>query len=481
MSVRLPFSNALFAFAQPTTMCYATAMARIAHFVLAMLPGMLIVGLLPAAHDTVNFPQALALSVSAGLLCVLMLSMFGVYGNILFSNQSLFQRSFFAWTISFGLLLAVNEPFRFILRVPRDHLLAWYLLSLCLLVVSRLVMLAFFQQRIRRGKFVHRSVILGMTQNALHLADYILENAGAGSGLLGFIDDRDSSRLPRHRLPHLGGSATLEQMVREGKVDQVLMALPATAHERNNHYVQQLRRLPVQVLLVPDMSTFQIAHRRMVPVAGSPMFVVAEPPLQGWAPLIKRSEDIVLSSVALLLLAPLMLLIAVAVKLESRGPVLFRQKRYGYNNRLIEVYKFRSMYHHLRDEHAGVQTGKNDPRVTRVGRFIRKTSLDELPQLLNVLAGTMSMVGPRPHASATKAANVLFEDAVEEYVSRHRVKPGITGLAQVNGYRGETDTIEKIQLRVEYDLEYIETWSLWLDLSILLRTLPAVLSARAAY
>jgi len=211
------------------------------------------------------------------------------------------------------------------------------------------------------------------------------------------------------------------------------------------------------------------------------MFVVAEPPLQGWAPVLKRGEDVLLSALALLLLAPLMALIALAVKLDSPGPVLFRQKRYGYNQRLIEVFKFRSMHHHLRDEHAAQQTGRDDPRVTRIGRFIRKTSLDELPQLFNVLAGSMSLVGPRPHATATKAANVLFEDAVQEYVARHRVKPGITGLAQVNGYRGETDTIEKIQRRVEYDLEYIENWSLWLDLSILLRTLPAVLSAEAAY
>jgi lipopolysaccharide/colanic/teichoic acid biosynthesis glycosyltransferase len=176
-----------------------------------------------------------------------------------------------------------------------------------------------------------------------------------------------------------------------------------------------------------------------------------------------------------------MVLLALAVKLDSRGPVLFRQARYGYNQRLIGVYKFRSMYHHLRDEHADVQTARDDPRVTRVGRFIRKTSLDELPQLFNVFKGSMSMVGPRPHATATKAANLLFEDAVEEYASRHRVKPGITGLAQVNGYRGETDTVEKIQRRVEFDLQYIESWSLWMDLSILLRTLPAVLSARSAH
>ncbi|RBH45093.1 undecaprenyl-phosphate glucose phosphotransferase, partial [Pseudomonas sp. MWU13-2860] len=192
-------------------------------------------------------------------------------------------------------------------------------------------------------------------------------------------------------------------------------------------------------------------------------------------------EDVLLAAVALALAAPLMLLLALLIKLDSPGPVLFRQKRYGYNNRLIEVYKFRSMYVEQADADAEAQTTRRDPRVTRVGRFIRKTSLDELPQLLNVLGGSMSMVGPRPHATATKAAGVLFEDAVSEYTARHRVKPGITGWAQVNGYRGETDTLAKIERRVEYDLEYIENWSLWFDFYILIRTLPAVLSADAAY
>ena len=204
-------------------------------------------------------------------------------------------------------------------------------------------------------------------------------------------------------------------------------------------------------------------------------------PFKGWSPLIKRIEDLVLASLALLLLSPLMLGVALAIKLDSPGPVLFRQKRYGYNNRLIEVYKFRSMYHQMADAHAERQTTKGDSRVTRVGAFIRRTSLDELPQLLNVLLGSMSMVGPRPHATATKAAGILFEEAVETYSARHRVKPGITGWAQINGYRGETDTLEKIEKRVEFDLEYIENWSVWFDLYILFRTLPAVAFSKEAY
>ncbi|MEH6413481.1 undecaprenyl-phosphate glucose phosphotransferase [Pseudomonas sp. CGJS7] len=478
-----PLSPALFAFARPNAIRYTVAMARLAHFAIAAGVGLLALSLFQD-DPMALFGEHLALSLLAGLLCLLVFQTLDLYGHQMFSHLLLIRRVFFAWSAAFALVMTLHGLFRALSPLPPKTLAVWYLLGLGLFVLSRLVMLWFFQRRIRQGHFIQRSVILGMTENALRLAEQVHHRADVASGLIGYIDDRRSHRLsetPPPELPRLGDIGALEQLIRDGRVDQVLVALPAQAQGRNEALAQRLRRLPVQVLLIPDMTTFRFAHRRMVPMGGVPMFVVAEPPLQGWAPLLKRCEDLVLSGLALLALAPLMLLIALAVKLDSPGPVLFRQKRYGYNHRLIEVYKFRSMHHHLRDDHADRQTGRGDPRVTRVGRFIRKTSLDELPQLLNVFGGSMSMVGPRPHATATKAANVLFEDAVEEYVARHRVKPGITGLAQVNGYRGETDTLEKIQKRVEYDLEYIENWSLWLDLSILLRTVPAVLSTQAAY
>jgi len=480
--MRLPFPESIFAFAKPSTLRYTTLLVRLTHLVFAALPGLLI-GMQSTGVDSIGFNQMLVLSLAAGTLCVLVSNLFGLYGFELFSNRLLISRTFFAWSIAFCMPLLALLPFSVALQISRHWLATWYLASLALLWASRAVMLQFFQRRMRRGKFLRRSVIVGMTENAMLLADYMLDRVDAGSGLIGFIDERQGGRLPAHRLPYLGGLDRLEMLVRDGRVDQILLALPASMSGRYDEYVQRLCRLPVQVLLAPDMSLLRTPRKRLasVSMAGAPMFVIAEPPLQGWASLIKRAEDVLLSGAALVVLSPLMLLVGLAVKLESRGPVLFRQRRYGYNHRLIEVYKFRSMHHEMRDEHADVQTARHDPRVTRVGRFIRKTSLDELPQLFNVFGGSMSMVGPRPHATATKAANVLFEDAVEEYVSRHRVKPGITGLAQINGYRGETDTLEKIQRRVEYDLHYIENWSLWLDLKILLRTLPAVLSARSAY
>jgi exopolysaccharide biosynthesis polyprenyl glycosylphosphotransferase len=220
---------------------------------------------------------------------------------------------------------------------------------------------------------------------------------------------------------------------------------------------------------------------RFVPYFGITALRVTQKPIEGWGYVLKWLEDKVIASIAILLLSPILLGVAIAIRLESKGPILFRQTRYGFNNKLIEVFKFRSMYHESRDAHAEVQTVKHDRRVTRVGRFIRRASLDELPQLFNVLRGEMSIVGPRPHAVRTKAAGRLFEDVVKEYAVRHKIKPGITGWAQVNGWRGETDTEEKIKKRVECDLYYIENWSIQLDLEIILRTAFAVFSSKGAY
>ena len=198
-------------------------------------------------------------------------------------------------------------------------------------------------------------------------------------------------------------------------------------------------------------------------------------------PAVKAVFDRIVAAIALVVLAPLMLLVALAVKLESRGPVLFRQPRHGFNNELINVYKFRSMYTDMADIHATKQVTRDDPRVTRVGRFIRKTSIDELPQLFNVLRGELSLVGPRPHATQTKVGSRLYQEVVDGYYARHRMKPGITGWAQINGWRGEIDSDDKIRYRTVYDLHYIENWSLLLDLRIILRTLLVGFSHPNAY
>ncbi len=454
---------------------------RIAHALACMLPGLLLGAFMP--DGVMEKPQNyLAMQVFFGIVVVLILQAMGVYSEALFSNALRLRSIVIAWSASFGLLLFMQRTLGLFGNLSNEHLVFWYVASLFLYCVIRLLMLALFKHQMRKGVFLQNAVILGATENGMRLAEYLLQHQDIRSGVMGFIDDR-IGRMPKTvaNLPLLGNTSDLERLIREEKVTQVLVALPWTAENRMDHIIHELRRFPVNVLLVPDMVAFRHSHNRITEVAKLPMFNASDVPLNGWSPFIKRAEDIVLSSLALLALSPFMLLVALAIKLDSPGPVFFRQKRYGYNNRLIEVFKFRSMHQHQADATAEQQTTRGDARITRVGRFIRKTSLDELPQLFNVVAGSMSMVGPRPHATATKAAGILFEQAVKEYTSRHRVKPGITGLAQINGYRGETDTVEKIEKRVEFDLEYIENWSVWFDLYILMRTVPAVLFTREAY
>ena len=230
------------------------------------------------------------------------------------------------------------------------------------------------------------------------------------------------------------------------------------------------------------MSKLRLRPRSYSYIGTVPVLDVVDKPIADWDLVLKWMFDKIVGSALLILLSPILIAAAVAVKLDSKGPVLFRQKRYGFNNELIEVFKFRSMYAEATDATAAKLVTKDDPRVTRVGRFIRKTSIDELPQLLNVvLKGNLSLVGPRPHALHAKAEDRLYDQVVDGYFARHKVKPGITGWAQVNGWRGETDTSEKIQRRVEHDLYYIENWSVFFDLYILATTPFALLKSDNAY
>ncbi|MGH8579357.1 MAG: exopolysaccharide biosynthesis polyprenyl glycosylphosphotransferase [Gammaproteobacteria bacterium] len=238
---------------------------------------------------------------------------------------------------------------------------------------------------------------------------------------------------------------------RLNRIDDILVALPWGAEQRIIGVLEKLRALPVDVRLSPDMVGLDFPGHGYSYYGDIPALNVFNKPISRWDYALKSIEDKVLSVLILILIFPVMLVIAVLIKLESRGPIFFRQKRYGFNNRLIEVYKFRTMYVEQQDENAQRLTTKDDRRVTKIGRFLRRTSLDELPQFFNVLQGDMSIVGPRPHAMEAKAAGVLYGKLVGQYSVRHTVKPGITGWAQVNGWRGETDTEEKIRKRVEYD------------------------------
>ena len=294
---------------------------------------------------------------------------------------------------------------------------------------------------------------------------YAQEPAGAPAKIAGY--------------PMLGGIEELVQAARRAEVDDVVVAMPWNADKELTETIERLKELPINVYISSDLVGFQLAFR---PALGSfhelPMFEVVQRPISGWSYLLKTIEDYVLATIALILLSPLLILVAIAIKIDSPGPVFFMQPRLGFNNRPFNIYKFRSMYHREIPEHRVQQATKEDPRITRVGRIIRRTSIDELPQLFNVLNGTMSLVGPRPHALSH---NEEFSHQVRGYFARHKVKPGITGWAQVNGLRGETDTPEKIQARVEHDVYYAENWSLAFDLRILIMTVLVVLFQRNAY
>ncbi|HQT76004.1 MAG: undecaprenyl-phosphate glucose phosphotransferase [Rhodospirillales bacterium 20-64-7] len=343
------------------------------------------------------------------------------------------------------------------------------------------------RQRLHAGPApLNRTVIIG---EAASIADLVLRiRAGAPRSfdVIGLVSHADTSELGSRDtylgLPLFGDIDALERMIRQDAVDTVLVALPWTEADRIRAIIHRISMAPVDVYVYPGLNVLNLPLRRAErSLDNLPLLVACNRPIDGWRGFVKRAEDVVLSAGVLLFISPVMLAIAVAIKLTSKGPVFFKQRRLGYNNRVIEVLKFRSMYTHLADADATLQAFRGDKRVTKVGAWLRKTSMDELPQLLNVLRGDMSLVGPRPHALATTAGGMALEEAVPVYASRHRVKPGITGWAQVHGYRGALDTVDKIVHRVNHDLYYIENWSLALDLKILWRTARLVFADDNAF
>ncbi len=280
-------------------------------------------------------------------------------------------------------------------------------------------------------------------------------------------------------IPYLGNTEDLVKGARQAAFEDVVVALPWNADQEVIEAVETLKELPINVYISSDLVGYRLAFR---PALGTfqelSMFEVLQRPISGWSSLLKFLEDYIIGALVLLLLSPFFLFVALAIKIDSPGPVFFKQPRFGFNNKRFNIYKFRSMYYQEVPEDRVTQATKEDPRITRVGRFIRKTSIDELPQLFNVLNGTMSLVGPRPHAVSH---NEDFAKRVRGYFGRHKVKPGITGLAQVKGLRGETDTLEKITARTKHDIYYAENWSLLFDLRILVKTAFVVVFQRNAY
>lgn len=357
-------------------------------------------------------------------------------------------------------------------QVSRGWLLSWFFAGGALLIAYRLLLRAMILRWSEMGKLKRRTVIVGGGPNAETLIDAISRGATSDIELIGFFDDRDNDRSPEQvsGLHKLGRVSDLVEFARRARIDLVIVSMPLSAETRVLEMLRQLWVLPVDIRLSAHMSKLRFTDKTYSYVGELPVFDMADRPISDWNLVFKWAFDKIVAACALVALSPIMIGTAIAVKTTSKGPVLFKQKRHGFNNELIEVYKFRSMYTDMSDVQASKLVTRDDPRVTPVGRFIRKTSIDELPQLFNVLKGQLSIVGPRPHALEAKAANRLYHDAVDGYFARHKVKPGITGWAQIHGWRGETDTVDKIMKRVDHDLYYIENWSILLDLYILVMT-----------
>ena len=400
-----------------------------------------------------------------------------------FSVRTAWARVATAWLstgmflMTLGFLLKVSEEF------SRGWAISWFVIGATTLFVLRAGGTAWMLRLKRRGVFNHRVAIFGAGSQGDRLAKYILGNEKLTIDLVGFFDDRVPERLPERevKLPLYGDLKDLIAQIRRGLIDQVIVALPWSAERRLQEVVAELAITPVRIRLAPDLATFAFSQRPVVLLGDLPVMTLFERPISGFDQVVKKAEDMILGTLALILLSPLLLVVAVAIKLDSPGPIFFRQDREGFNNQRFRIWKFRSMRADRCETDGITQASKADARITRVGRFIRRTSIDELPQLFNVLAGEMSLVGPRPHAPSTKAGDKVFSDVVSHYAARHKVKPGMTGWAQVFGWRGETDTEEKLLKRLEHDLYYIENWSVLLDLYILARTAVTLAFQKTAY
>jgi Undecaprenyl-phosphate glucose phosphotransferase len=407
----------------------------------------------------------------------------------LYSVQALgaFVRSFTRIALAWTVVVAGLMVSAFFGKVGADFsrvwIATWYVSALIALFGERLVVSLLVRRWIREGRLNRRAVIVGGGPEAESLIKALEASHDTDIRIAGIFDDRGPHRVSPivAGYPKLGNINELLDFARNSRLDLLIVALPITAEKRLLQLLKKLWVLPVDIRLSAHSNELRFRPRTYSYIGNVPFIDITDKPIADWDHVKKWLFDKIVAGAALILLAPVMAAIALMIKLDSKGPVLFRQKRQGFNNELIDVLKFRTMYADMTDADANRLVTKDDPRVTRVGRFLRKTSLDELPQLINVLKGDLSLVGPRPHALKAKARNKLYAEVVDGYFARHRVKPGVTGWAQICGWRGETDTEEKIQRRVEHDLYYIENWSVMFDLYICLMTPFALFKGENAY
>jgi putative colanic acid biosysnthesis UDP-glucose lipid carrier transferase len=383
-----------------------------------------------------------------------------------------------SWLALLAILLLCGYATRSLNLFEPDIVFWWAVITPALLWLTYFSGRALLRRLAAQPENRRTAVVVGAGALGVKVANAFRARGDIGLSFLGYFDDRADQRVdPDAMLMRLGSLRQVAEYVREHGVHEVYITLPLGSQPRIVELLEQVQGTTASVFFVPDVFGISIIQGRLQDMNGVPVVGLCETPFTGTNRLVKRIEDVVLASLILVLISPLLLAIAIGVRLTSPGPAIFRQRRNGLDGTEIVVWKFRSM--HTQDDGAVVpQATKGDPRITPFGAFLRRTSLDELPQFFNVLQGHMSIVGPRPHAVAH---NEQYRQLIKAYMVRHKVKPGITGWAQIHGHRGETDTIEKMQARVEYDLEYLRNWTLGLDLQIIARTVKLVFIDRHAY
>jgi Undecaprenyl-phosphate glucose phosphotransferase len=469
--------------ADPISPVVLIGLVRLAEFITIAAIGAAAYGVLlyPSPGFAWNYAAAIVLMSGAAILAF---QAFEIYSVPAFrTHVRQLYRLALAWTLVFLIAFAVSSFGKFNGTFSGMWAASWFCVGFFALFFGRFVLTALVRPWARDGRLLRRVVVVGGGREGESLIRALESEADSDVRIIGMFDDRADDRTPPvvAGIPKLGSVEDLILFTRLTRVDLVLVAMPLTAEERVLQMVRKLWVLPVDVRLAAHMSRLRFSPRAYSYVSNVPALDIFDKPIAEWNMVMKTLLDRIAGALILIPFAPVMAATAIAIRLESPGPVLFRQRRLGFNNEIIEILKFRSLYHQHADPNARRVVTKGDPRVTKVGRFIRKTSIDELPQLINVLRGQLSLVGPRPHAVEAPTANRLWEEVVDGYFARHRVRPGLTGWAQINGWRGELDTPEKLQHRVEHDLYYIENWSLLFDLYILLRTPFALLKTENAY
>jgi Undecaprenyl-phosphate glucose phosphotransferase len=473
---------------QPSVPAYSpivlAGFVRLIDFTLVMLVGVAIYAAYVVPHEGFEWHYAVAI-VGLAVMAMAAFQAADVYQVQAFRG---YEKQYFRLASAWSLVFLVAIGLSFFAKSGEQFSRVWlgtfYVVGLLTLIGFRRLLFLLVRRWTREGRLTRRTVVVGAGVPADGLIHAIETQKDSDVQIVGVFDDRGEERVGDSTSGHrkLGTVDDLVEFARRTRIDLVLFSLPISAESRILQMLKKLWVLPVDIRLSAHSNKLRFRPRAYSYIGNVPVLDVFDRPITDWDVVTKWLFDRIVGGLALLVALPFMILVAIAIKLDSRGPVFFKQRRYGFNNELIEVYKFRSMYVDQCDPTASQLATKNDPRVTRVGRIIRKASIDELPQLINVvIKGDLSLVGPRPHAVHAKAENRLYDEAVDGYFARHRVKPGITGWAQVSGWRGETDTQEKIQRRVEHDLYYIENWSVLFDLYILVLTPIALAKSENAY